>query len=67
MTKKPTQRRITLVIDDDLYRRLTALAEAERRELKPQLLVIIERAVKMAEGRKRSQSTRRLLNQVFDR
>ena len=67
MAKKPdpANRRITLDIPADLYRRLEALAEAERRDLKPQLLIIIERSVKMHEGKKRSAETRRVVNRLF--
>jgi predicted transcriptional regulator len=67
MPKKavPSSKRITLEIPADLYQRLEALAEAERRELKPQLLMIIERAVKMHEGKQRSTETRKMVNRLF--
>lgn len=65
-TKKPSaSKRITLDLPMALYTRLEALAEAERRELKAQLLVIVERAVKMHEGKKRSSETRRIVNSIF--
>lgn len=59
-------RRITLDIPADLYARLEALAAAERRELKPQLLLLIERGVKMHEGRKRAARTRTTINRLED-
>lgn len=64
--KKPaSSRRVTLELPNDLYARLEALADAERRELKAQLLIIVERAVKMHEGKKRSTETRRIVNSIF--
>jgi predicted DNA-binding protein len=67
MAKKaaPSSKRITLELPLELYQRLEALAEAERRELKPQLLIIIERAVKMHEGKKRATETRKIVNRLF--
>ncbi len=58
-------KRITLELPTDLYERLENLATAERRELKSQLLIIIERAVKMHEGRQRSAASRRMVNRIF--
>lgn len=58
-------KRISLDIPDDLYRRLEALAIAERRDIKPQLLLIVERACKQHEGRKRADETRKVINRLF--
>lgn len=65
MATKGATKRITIELPMALYARLEALAEAERRDLKPQLQVIIERAVKMHEGKKRSSETRRVINSIF--
>lgn len=59
MALKPKTKRITVDLPADLYERLAALAADERRELKPQLLVVIERACKLHEGRKRHQEWRK--------
>lgn len=67
MPKAEKGRRITIELPVELYNRLEALAIAERRELKPQLLIIIERAVKMHEGKKRAASTRTAINRLFER
>lgn len=65
MARTP-MKRITVDLPVDLHQRLTALADAERRELKAQLLVIVERACKMHEGRKRAATSRRLINRIFE-
>lgn len=67
MAKKAalTTRRITLELPIDLFGRLEQLAEAERRELKQQLLIIVERAVKAHEGKKRAAATRATVNRLF--
>lgn len=52
-------RRITLDLPEELYARLEAVAGDERRELKAQLVTIVERACKLHEGRKRHQAWRR--------
>jgi hypothetical protein len=53
---KPTKRRITIELDSHLHDALTALATEQRRELKQQLLVILEAAVKAAAGQKRARA-----------
>lgn len=67
MAKKaaPTTRRIMLELPIDLFQRLERLADAERRELKQQLLIIVERAVKAHEGKKRAAVTRAAVNRLF--
>lgn len=62
----PATRRITLELPAELFARLEALAAAERRELKPQVLILLERGCKMHEGRKRSASTRATINRLFN-
>jgi metal-responsive CopG/Arc/MetJ family transcriptional regulator len=54
-------KRITLELPADLYERLLAVAGDEKRELRAQLVVVVERAVKLHEGRKRSQEHRRAM------
>lgn len=67
MPAKPKTKRLTLELPDDLYNRIAAIAADERRELKPHLLVVIERACKMHEGRKRANQSRRDLQVFFRR
>lgn len=59
--QQPTTKRLTLTVPADLYASLEALATEERRDLKDQVLVIIERAVKAARGQKQARSRRESL------
>ena len=53
---KPAKRRITVELDIPTHDALVALAYEQRRELKQQVLVILEAAVKAAAGQKRTRA-----------
>lgn len=50
----PVTKRLTIELSAQLHADLTALAETQRRELKQQILTILEAAVKAAKGQKRA-------------
>jgi hypothetical protein len=52
------KKRLTVMVEENLLTSLTALAKDERRELKDQLVIILETAVKMHQGKKAAKKRR---------
>jgi hypothetical protein len=63
--QQPATKRLMLTVPADLYTRLEALAIEERRDLKAQALVILERAVKAVQGQKQARKRRESMKRRF--
>jgi hypothetical protein len=52
------KKRLTVMVEENLLTSLMVLAKDERRELKDQLVIILENAVKMHQGKKAAKKRR---------
>jgi hypothetical protein len=62
---RPKTRRVTLELDPDLVEQLEALAAEQRRELKPQMIYLLETAVKAAAGQREAKARRRRRKDLY--
>ncbi len=56
-------KRLTVLIEEELYAQLESLATDERRDFKDQVIIILERAVKMHAGQKKAAKRRERRNE----